>query len=253
MEFQVKIWKQLLLTWHKRTIIIGDSDFKIVKKGKKNNEKEVKSYPLYNAVLVDQSKHNDLQILVGTSSYKIFIKPLNKEDKEKIISKLEEKIKKFSSKLTFSEDYLRYNEELLTCFDNSVYGQVVRKLNMFQTLILEMAQKLDNFKTLIKNKHVEPTDYMSLHNNLLTIKEEMKKQFDEIVSSVYNYHDQIEGADTSILTKKNYKFKDNIHKGNEVYSSEEEIDIEHNINIEDNKKKNEQNNFINNNKSSDNE
>ena len=253
MEFQVKIWKQLLLTWHKRTIIIGESDFKIVKKGKKNNEKEVKTYPLYNAVLVDQSKHNDLQILVGTSSYKIFIKPLNKDDKEKIISKLEEKIKKFSSQITFSEDYLRYNEELLTYYDNSVYGQVVRKLNMFQTLILEMAQKLDNFKTLIKNKHGEPTDYMSLHNNLLTIKEEMKKQFDEIVSSVYNYHDQIEGADTSVLTKKNYKFQDNIHKGNEISSSEEEKDIEHNINIEDNKKKNEKNNFINNNKLSDNE
>ena len=241
MEFQVKIWKQLLLTWHKRTLIIRDNDFQVEKRGKMEQSKDIKTYPLYNAVLVDQSKHNDLNILVGTSSYKVYIKPLTKEDKQKIISKLEERIKQFSSQTTFSEDYVRFNEELLTsCFDNSPYGQIVRKLNMFQNLILEMASKLDSFKTLIQNKHGTTTNYMSLHNNLMTIKEEMKKQFDEIVSSVYNYRDQIEGVDTSVLKKKNYKFNDNIHKGNEIYSSEEEVDIEHNINIEDNKKKKEE-------------
>ena len=251
MEFQVKIWKQLLLTWHKRTLRIRDTDFQIEKSGKTEKTKDTKTYPLYSAVLVDQSKHSDLNILVGTSSYKVYIKPLTQEDKQKIISKLEERIKQFSTQLTFSQDYLRYNEDLLSCFDNSPYGIIVRKLNMFQNLILEMAQKLDSFKTLIQNKHGTTTNYMSIHNNLMTIKEEMKKQFDEIVSSVYNYHDQIEGSDTSVLTKKNYKFNDNIHKGTEVYSSEEEIDIEKNINIEDNKKRNIQRNSIDSNKSSD--
>ena len=250
MEFQIKVWKQLLLTWHKRTLIINDKDFQIVKKGKQEKQVEIKTYPLYSAVLVDQSKHNDLNILVGTSSYKVYIKPLSKEDKQKIISKLEERIKRFSSKTTFSEDYNRFNEELLSCFDNSPYGLIVRKLNMFQNLILEMASKLDNFKTMIQNKHGTTTNYMSLHNNLMIIKEEMKKQFDEIVSSVYNYHDQIEGVDTSVLTKKNYKFNDNIHKENEIYS-EEEIDIENNINIDDNKKKSLEENRIENNKEKD--
>ena len=250
MEFQIKVWKQLLLTWHKRTLIINDKDFQIVKKGKQEKQVEIKTYPLYSAVLVDQSKHNDLNILVGTSSYKVYIKPLSKEDKQKIISKLEERIKRFSTKTTFSEDYNRFNEELLSCFDNSPYGLIVRKLNMFQNLILEMASKLDNFKTMIQNKHGTTTNYMSLHNNLMIIKEEMKKQFDEIVSSVYNYHDQIEGVDTSVLTKKNYKFNDNIHKENEIYS-EEEIDIETNININDNKKKSLEENRIENNKEKD--
>jgi hypothetical protein len=249
MEFQVKIWKQLLLTWHKRTLIIRDTDFQIEKRVKGNISKEVKTYPLYSAVIVDQSKHNDLNILVGTSSYKVFIKPLSKEEKQKIISKLEERIKQFSSQITFSEDYLRYNEDLLSCFDNSPYGIIVRKLNMFQNLILEMAQKLDNFKTLIQNKHGNTTNYMSLHNNLMTIKEEMKKQFDEIVSSVYNYHDLIEGVDTSVLTKKNYKFNDNIHRESDLYSSEEENDINQNINIDDNMKKNEKRNSLKNEKS----
>ena len=140
MEFQVKVWMQLLLTWHKRTLRIRDNDFQIDKAGKQGKKKETKTYPLFSAVLVDQSKANDLQILVGTSSYKVYIKPLTKEEKQKIISKLEERIIQFSSQNTFSQDYLRYNEELLNFFDNSPYGQIVRKLNMFQNLILEMAQ-----------------------------------------------------------------------------------------------------------------
>ena len=95
---------------------------------------------------------------------------------------------------------------------------------MFQNLMLEMTQKLDNFKELIQNNHGTSTNYMSIHNNLKTIKEEMKKQFDEIVSSVYSYHDQMEGVDTSILTKKNYKLKDHENKEAELSSSEEESD-----------------------------
>ena len=223
MEFQVKVWRQLLLTWHKRTLIIKDNIFQIVKE-KFDKKKEIITYPLYSAVLVDQSKGDDLQILIGTSSYKVFIKPLSKEDKKIIITNLEERIKLFSTQNTFSQDYLKHNEEVLSYYDNSPYGLVMKKLNLFQNLFMEMTQKLNNFKSLIQNNKGTSTNYMAIHNNLKTIKEEMKKQFDEIVSSVYNYHDQIEGPDTSVLTKKNYKFNDNINKENDLYSSEEELD-----------------------------
>ena len=179
-----------------------------------------------------------MQILIGTSSYKVYIKPLSKEDKQKIISKFEEKIKQFSSKTTFSNDYMRYNEELLSSLDNSQFGLIITKLNIFQNLILEMTQKLDNFKTLIQNKHGTITNYMTIHNNLMIIKEEMKKKFDEIVSSLYNYHDQIEGPESTILDKRNFDFKEGIQKESDISSSEEDIDIEHNINIEDNLRKN---------------
>ena len=235
MEFHVKVWKQILLTWHNKTLRIRDNDFQIEKAGKK---KISKTYSLFSAVLVDQSKNNDLQILIGTSSYKVYIKPLSKEDKQKIISKFEEKIKQFSSKTTFSNDYMRYNEELLSSLDNSQFGLIITKLNIFQNLILEMTQKLDNFKTLIQNKHGTITNYMTIHNNLMIIKEEMKKKFDEIVSSLYNYHDQIEGPESTILDKRNFDFKEGIQKESDISSSEEDIDIEHNINIEDNLRKN---------------
>ena len=203
--------------------MIKDNIFQIERE-KFDKNKEIVTYPLFSAVLVDQSKDDDLQILIGTSSYKVFIKPLSFEDKEKIISNLEEKIKLFSTQNTFSQDYLKNNEEILSCYDNSPYGLIMKKLNMFQNLFMEMSQKLDIFKNLIQNNQGTSTNYMTIHNNLKTIKEEMKKQFDEIVSSVYSYHDQMEGTDTSYLTKKNYKFNDNIHKENDLSSSEEELD-----------------------------
>ena len=230
MEFQVKVWKQLLLTWHKRTLVIKDNIFQI-ERPKFGKKKDIITYPLYSAVLVDQSKQNDLQILIGTSSYKVFIKPLSKEDKRKIILKLEEKIKQFSTQNAFSKDYLKTNEEILSYADNSPYGLIMKKLNLFQNLLLEMTQKLENFKSLIQTNQGTSTNYMSVHNNLKTIKEEMKKQFDEIVFSLYNYHDQVEGSDTSVLTKKNYKFNDNIHKENDIYSSEEETDNDNKIRL----------------------
>ena len=139
-----------MLTWHRRTLIIRDNIFEI-EKVKFDKNKEVITYPLYSAVLVDQSKENDLQILIGTSSYKVYIKPLTREDKIKIINILEQKIKQFSSQNTFSQDYLKNNEEILAGLDNSPYGQIITKLNMFQNLMLEMTQKLDNFKHLIQN------------------------------------------------------------------------------------------------------
>ena len=244
MEFEVKVWKKLLLTWHKRTLIIKDNVFNI-QKDRFGKKKEMKIYPLYGAVLVDLSKENDLRILIGTSSYKVYIKPLNIEDKKKIISKLEEKIKEFSSKNVFSQDYLKNNENVLAGYDNSPYGLIMTKLNIFQNLMLEMSQKLENFKTVIQ-KEGTTTDYMLVHNNLETIREEMKKQFEEIVSSIYSYHDQMEGSDTSILTQNTYKLSGNHHKENEYTSSEEEVDIENKNNkveenINDNKNNNEEN------------
>ena len=231
MEYQVKIWKPLLLTWHKRTLIIKDNIFQIVRE-KFGKKKEILNYPLYSAVLLDQSKENDFKILIGTSSYKIFIKPLSKGDKKAIIRKFEEKIQTFLSQNSFSEDYIRNNEEILAGLDNSPYGLVMKKLNLFQNLLLEMTQKLNSFKDLIQNKHTTETDYMLIHNNLLTIKGEMKNQFDDIISSVYNYHDYIEGVDTILLTKNNYKMKNDLKMNNSISSSEEE---DNTINIDSNK------------------
>ena len=113
MEYQVKVWKQLLLTWQKKTMRIEEDKIILKKtKSKSGEDKSDKTYSLVNAVFVDKSKINEQVLLIASSTFKIYIKPKNKEDKNKIISKLEEILKKYSSQNAFSEQYKLNNEEL---------------------------------------------------------------------------------------------------------------------------------------------
>ena len=112
MEYQVKVWKQLLLTWQKKILIIEDDQL-ILKKMKSKSGEDNKIYPLKNVVVVDQSKINDPIILIASSTYKLFLKFKNKEEKDKIILKLEEIRKKYSSQSAFSEEYKINNSELM--------------------------------------------------------------------------------------------------------------------------------------------
>jgi len=209
MEYQVKVWKQLLLTWQKKIMKIEEDKF-ILKK-LKSKTSEDKSYSLKNAVIIDKSKINDNVILIVSSSYKIHLKPQNKEEKDKIIIKLEEIIKKYSSKNAFSEEYQINNLELLKNYNNNTtpFKGLLYNLNNIQYLLIEISKKLDNFKNLIQNKG-SSAEYMTVHNNLCTIKEEMKKQIDNIMVSVFDYHDLIEGKDNIDLNIKKENEEDNL-------------------------------------------
>ena len=222
MEYQVKVWKQLLLTWQKKIMRIENDKF-ILKKIKSKSGED-KSYSLINAVIVDQSKINEQLILIASSSYKINIKPQNKEEKDKIILKLEEITKKYSSKNAFSEEYKMNNMELLKDYNikNTPFKSLLYNLNMFQYLIIEISQKLDNFKNLIQNNKINTAEYMTIHNNLCTIKEEMKKQFDNIILSIYNYHDLLEGKNVIDINRKENE-EDNINNNKEQNNENEKL------------------------------
>ena len=209
MEYQVKVWKQLLLTWQKKIMKIEEDKF-ILKK-LKSKSSEDKSYSLKNAVIIDKSKINDNVILIVSSSYKIHLKPQNKEEKDKIIIKLEEIIKKYSSKNAFSEEYQINNLELFKNYNNNTtpFKGLLYNLNNIQYLLIEISKKLDNFKNLIQNKG-SSAEYMTVHNNLCTIKEEMKKQIDNIMVSVFDYHDLIEGKDNIDLNIKKENEEENL-------------------------------------------
>ena len=217
MEFQVKVWKQLLLTWQKKTLKIDADKFilKKIKSKKPEKSSEDKSYSLINAVIVDKSKINDNLILIASSSYKIHIKPQNKEEKDKIIIRLEEIIKKYSSKNAFSEEYKMNNLELLKDYNNNIspFKGLLYNLNNIQYLLIEISKKLDNFKNLIQNKG-SSAEYMTVHNNLCTIKEEMKKQIDNIMVSIFDYHDLLEGKNDIDFNIKKENDEENLVENN---------------------------------------
>lgn len=188
MEFIVKEWKQLLLSWHKRILVIEGESITI----KKSNNTKSTKYSLQNAVLIDKTKKSDSTFYIDFSGKKIYIKANNLEDKEKIITKLNSIIKINTSKTAFSSQYQRYNRELAK-FSNkntSPYEVLIQKAKIFQNLLFELNKKMENFKCLIENKnHKSTADYMNAHNNMRTIQEEMEKQFGDIMTCIYSYHD----------------------------------------------------------------
>ena len=156
MEFQVKVWKQLLLIWKKKTMRIEEDKIILKKtKTKTGDDKSDKIYSLINAVVVDRSKANDPVILIASSTYNIYIKPKNLEEKNKIIAKIEDILKKYASQNAFSEQYKLSNEELIKKNSkNTPFQGLLFNLSVLQNLIMEISQKLDNLKNLIEKKVV---------------------------------------------------------------------------------------------------
>ena len=111
MEFNVKIWKNF--RWKKRILVIGEKDIQIKKtekpqKKKKTKDDEIHTFTLTTAIVLDQTKNNDFELLIAAKDYKIYIKTATIEDKDKIIQSIENIIKEN----TFKNVYKEYNEKM---------------------------------------------------------------------------------------------------------------------------------------------
>ena len=162
LEFKVKIKS---FRWKNYYLKIRENDFQLKKE--KSKSKDLNTYSLMNAVVFDVTEKNNLRIMVSTSLYRIFIKPLSLEDKKLILSKLEEIVHKFAAKTAFSPDYFQYLKQISKTEEKNPYDALLFKLNTFQILMGEINLKLSKFKN--------------------TIISEMGKQFDKIISSVNKY------------------------------------------------------------------
>ena len=218
LQFHVKVKS---FGWKNYILIIREDDFQL----KKEKSKNINTYSLMNAVVFDQTEKNDPKIMVSTSLYRLYIKPLNINDKKKILSKLEEIVQKFASKTAFSEDYFRYLKEISKNEEKNPFDRLLFKLNTFQILMGEINTKISQFKKTIKEKLAGNLtgEFMGLYNDMISILSEMKKQFDRIITSVNKYfivsNDKInEESDSS------YSKSDNEHEAkNEIIISNNEL------------------------------
>ena len=206
LQFHVKVKS---FGWKNYILIIREDDFQL----KKEKSKNITTYSLANAVVFDQTEKNDPKIMVSTSLYRLYIKPLNINDKKKILSKLEEIVQKFASKTAFSEDYFRYLKEISKNEEKNPFDRLLFKLNTYQILMGEINTKVSKFKQIIKEKLTGNLtgEFMGLYNDMISILSEMKKQFDRIITSVNKYfvvsNDKInEESDSS------YSKSDNEHE-----------------------------------------
>jgi hypothetical protein len=181
-EFYVKIKN---FTWKSYLLMIRESDFQL----KKKKSKDIVTYSLMNAVVFDESEKNDLKIMVSTSSYRIYIKPLNLDDKKIILSQLEEIVQKLASKTAFSQNYFQYLKHISQAEEKNPSDILYFKMNTFQILMQEMHTKLSQMKKEIKEKltGTMKNHFMGIYNDVMSIISEMSKQFDKIIKGVNKY------------------------------------------------------------------
>ena len=184
-EYYVKVKR---IVWSNYILTLRENDFQL-KKVKARIHKETLTYTLMNAVVIDESERNDLRIMVSTSFYRIYIKPNSLEDKRQILSKLEEKIQRQSSKTAFSANYFEYLKKLSEKEPKTPYDTLLFKLNTFQILTGEIDLKLNTYKQAIKEKLSGnvAAEFMHIYNDMNLIVAEMKTQFEKIMSGVNRY------------------------------------------------------------------
>ena len=91
MEYNVETLIYPELEWKNNILLINENNFQIKNELETEEKNEIKTYSLLNASLIDTNIYDSNKgdsIFIGTSSYKMNIKPNNKEDKPKIFSSL---------------------------------------------------------------------------------------------------------------------------------------------------------------------
>ena len=194
MEFNVKIWKKF--QWKKRVLIIRENDFQLKKvfkpqKKKKQKEDVIHTYSLTDALILDHTKNNDLLLLIASKDYKHSIKPANDNDKTKIIQSIENIITKF----TVQNVYKDYNDKIAQFSDTGTEMNpqdfICCKFFLFKNLMNDLNQKIEDLKNEIKKKlkSKSENEFMRLYNSMNTIKVEMDKQFEIILTYMNKYFD----------------------------------------------------------------
>ena len=181
-EFKVQIKS---FRWKNYFLIIRENDFQL----KKEKKKYYYTYSLENAAVFDVSDKDTMKIMVSSSLYKLFIKPLNMTDKNLILSSLEKIVTKKAAKTAFSNNYFEYKKEIAKTEEKNPYNVLLFKLNTFQILKDEISNKMTKFKTTIQQKLSGNLsgEFISIYNEINTILLEMGKQFDKIINAVNKY------------------------------------------------------------------
>ena len=199
MECPIKYYMGMVLGWHKRILVLHDKNY-IIKREKNRdifkgyNEQK---FSLRGASIIDQSNNEKKEqiILIYTTKYKNYIKFDKKEHKEKFLKKLIEMSKTLNYESSFSKEYQNYRNYIQkNSVGKSPFDIITIKISYFNNLLLEMNKKLIKFDFVLKNKTKTSDDELRVVcDNLTTIKEEMKGQFDELIKQIYDYHDICEG------------------------------------------------------------
>ena len=154
---------------------------------------------------------------------RVFIQAFSPKEKQIIKDKLRKHIAKINETNAFSQEFEDYLTEINKLEEDTpsddIFRSIQSSISLMINFFLELNQKIDEFKTLIDTsklgKNIKP-NFSDCYNKLSLIETKMKAKFDELVKTIYDYHDFLEPIMSVELTKSiSEKFTSDSKKENE--------------------------------------
>ena len=198
MEFPVLHYTGVLKRWRKKILLFVDEGFKLIDKSLPNNKSNDVIYVLKNAIILESIKNNKT-LEISLRKGRIFIQAFSPKEKQIIKEKLRQHISKINETNIFSQEFEDYLSEINKQDEDNPSDDIFKSLQSTISLMinffLELNQKIDDFKTLIDGSKLGKsirTNFTECYNKLTFIESKMKGKFDELVKTLYDYHDFVE-------------------------------------------------------------
>ena len=253
MEFPILHYTGVLKRWRPKSLLLVDEGFQLIDKSLPNNNKaNMIIYPLKSAIILENLKNNKT-LEINLKKGRVWIQAFSTKEKQIIKDKLRAHITKINENNCFSQEFEDYMTEINKLEEDNPSDDMFKSIQSIISLMinffLEFNQKIDDLKTLIESsklgKNVK-SNFTDCHNKLTILETKMKAKFDELVKTIYDYHDFLEPIMTDEVTRSiSEKFtrvnesdkKRKIHNSIKIVNKLkfDSSDSENEINIDENK------------------
>jgi hypothetical protein len=207
MEFPVLHYTGVLKRWRKKILLFVDEGFKLIDKSLPNSKSNDIIYFLKNAVILDNIKSNKT-LEISLKKGRIFIQAFSPKEKQIIKEKLRQHISKINETNIFSQEFEDYLSEINKQDEDNpsddIFKNIQSTISLMINFFLELNQKIDDFKTLIDTSKLGKTmrtNFTDCYNKMTFIESKMKAKFDELVKTLYDYHDFLEPMMTDEIAR----------------------------------------------------
>ena len=207
MEFPILHYTGVLKRWRSKTLLLVDEGFKLIDKSLPNNKSNDIIYPLKSAIILENLKNNkSLEITLRKG--RVYIQAFSTKEKQIIKDKLRQHISKINENHFFSPEFEDYMTEINKLEEDTpsddIFRSIQSSISLMINFFLELNQKIDDLKSLIDNSKLGKnlkSNFNECHNKLTFIETKMKAKFDELVKTIYDYHDFLEPIMTNEVTR----------------------------------------------------
>ena len=207
MEFPILHYTGVLKRWRKKTLQLVNEGFKLIDKALPNNKSNNIIYPLRNAIILENLKNNK-SLEISLRKGRVFIQAFSPKEKQIIKEKLRQHISQINENNCFSQEFEDYLTEINKLEEDipsdDIFRSIQSSISLMINFFLELNQKIDEFKNLIENSKLgknSKSNFTDCYNKLTLIETKMKRKFDELVKTIYDYHDFLEPIMTNEFTR----------------------------------------------------